>query len=58
MMVLLYCRLQVFNDDRIARADVEGVRLGALAKEERKCLLSADLNVRLHLDAFTSPEVI
>ena len=58
MMVLLYCRLQVFNDDRIARADVEGVRLGALAKEERKCLLSADLNVRLHLDAFASPEVI
>ena len=58
MMVLLYCRLQVFNDDWIARADVEGVRLRALAKEERKCLLSADLDVRLHLDAFASPEVV
>ena len=58
MTQVLRLRLQMFNDYRLAWADVETIDFDTLAKEKRNSFLILNLNMRVHMDTLTFPEFI
>ena len=48
----------MFNDDRVTGAHLERISVHALPKKNVDTLLLAELNVRIHSDAITGPEVV
>ena len=51
-------RLQVLNDNGVARAHLEAINLNAPAEEDLNSLLIAHLDVWLHCEALSVPEVV
>jgi len=56
--VVLVLVAKVLNNDGLARADPPALSLNTLAQEELNALLVAHINVGLHVDARSLPEVI